>query len=198
MNKWYRVLWMFFWVLALGAESAFSQSAMETGDMITDFEEGEHLSEWQIINDGVMGGVSSSKIEISTRSVAVFQGYVSLKNNGGFASVRMKPRELNLGEYGGISVRVRGDGRTYQLRLRTDDAFDGINYMISFKTKKDVWEVHTFPFLDFKPTFRGRYVESASPLDPEKIRQVGLLIGDKKEGSFSIEIDWIRGFRVKI
>ena len=44
--------------------------------MVTDFEDSEQLSEWQVINDGVMGGVSSSEIVIGVQSVAVFQGYV--------------------------------------------------------------------------------------------------------------------------
>jgi len=195
MKNWYRIPWMLFIVLALAAESAFCQIEKKTEEMVTDFKDREQLSEWQIINDGVMGGVSSSEIVIGARSVAVFQGYVSLENNGGFASVRLKPRELDLGEYAGISVRVRGDGRTYQFRLGTNDAFDGISYRVSFKTQKDVWEVHYFPFPDFKPTYRGRYVENANPLAREKIQQVGVLIADKREGPFLLEIDWIKGYR---
>ena len=93
MNNWYCVLWMLIAVPTLAAESAFCQIEKETEKMVTDFEGSEQLSEWQVINDSVMGGVSSSEIVIGVQSVAVFRGYVSLENNGGFASVRLKPRE---------------------------------------------------------------------------------------------------------
>lgn len=43
---------------------------------------------WQPINDGVMGGISSSQIRFDLAGHAVFEGVVSLENNGGFASVR--------------------------------------------------------------------------------------------------------------
>ena len=71
--------------------------------------------------------------------------------------------------------------------------------VIGFHSKqtKDVWKVHHFPFQDFKPTYRGRYVENTDPLAPAKIHQVGLLIADKKEGAFSLEIDWIKGSLLK-
>lgn len=43
---------------------------------------------WQAINDGVMGGVSVSRLRFDSTGYAVFEGVVSLENNGGFASVR--------------------------------------------------------------------------------------------------------------
>ena len=63
------------------------------------------------------------------------------------------------------------------------------------KQTKTFGKVHHFSFQDFKPTYRGRDVENADPLAPAKIQQVGMLISDKKEGPFSIAIDWIKGYR---
>ena len=45
-------------------------------------------AEWWVINDTVMGGRSSSSWQLSEHDIGVFQGSVSLENNGGFASVR--------------------------------------------------------------------------------------------------------------
>ncbi|MGF1613842.1 MAG: CIA30 family protein [Gammaproteobacteria bacterium] len=42
---------------------------------------------------------------------------VSLKNNGGFASVRTKAKKLGLAEGDALVVKVRGDGREYSLNL---------------------------------------------------------------------------------
>ena len=44
---------------------------------------------WTIVNDDVMGGQSKSRIYwLEEESVIRFEGVLSLKNNGGFASIR--------------------------------------------------------------------------------------------------------------
>ena len=62
----------------------------KSNDVLTHHFEFKSLNEQQylIVNDSVMGGRSVSKLEISQES-ATYKGKVSLKNNGGFASVRM-------------------------------------------------------------------------------------------------------------
>ena len=52
-------------------------------------ENGIGLKNWSIVNDDVMGGVSSSNISINDENNIVFSGFLSLKNNGGFASSRL-------------------------------------------------------------------------------------------------------------
>ena len=51
-------------------------------------------SGWQVVNDGVMGGVSEGTFEITDRNTLAFVGTLSLENNGGFASVRTKAKIL--------------------------------------------------------------------------------------------------------
>ena len=48
--------------------------------VVVDFQSPTHAT-WQIVNDDVMGGVSTSSFCI-TNGVAVFRGEVSLQNNG--------------------------------------------------------------------------------------------------------------------
>ncbi|MDH3323720.1 MAG: CIA30 family protein, partial [Flavobacteriaceae bacterium] len=48
---------------------------------------------WMIVNDDVMGGLSNSTAEL-TDSTLIFKGTLSLKNNGGFASIRSKMSSL--------------------------------------------------------------------------------------------------------
>ena len=79
---------------------------------------------WQVVNDDVMGGVSTSSFRI-TNGVAVFSGKVSLENNGGFASVRTLPARFDLGEASEFVLRVRGDGRRHKFTARMDSRFDG-------------------------------------------------------------------------
>ncbi|MFT5235015.1 MAG: NADH dehydrogenase [ubiquinone] 1 alpha subcomplex assembly factor 1 [Shewanella sp.] len=139
---------------------------------------------WTVINDTVMGGVSNSKVEV-TAGIAKFSGYLSLEQNGGFVSIRTPinqtmPNELNL-----IRIKVKGDGRVYQLRLRTDDEWDSFSYSKSFKTEKDKWINVEFSTVDFKPVYRGRVID-APKLSYTNIKQVGFLLADKQPGEFEL------------
>jgi monofunctional biosynthetic peptidoglycan transglycosylase len=147
---------------------------------------------WRIVNDGVMGGRSESSLELTDRGTATFRGNLSLENNGGFASTRALFDELDLRSFAGLQLRVRGDGRSYELRIRTNRNFDGVAYRAEFPTEAGEWTEVFLPFSAFQPSFRGRVPRGATPLDPAAIRQIGLLLGDKKEGPFALEIAWIQ------
>ena len=54
---------------------------------VFDFRRLDETSDWRIINDTVMGGVSRSRFE-ATEDGAVFTGEVSLDRGGGFVSMR--------------------------------------------------------------------------------------------------------------
>jgi hypothetical protein len=150
---------------------------------------------WFIVNDGVMGGVSSSTMTTTEAGTGLFSGELSLANNGGFASVRTAIAVPNLSSFAGIVLRVRGDGRRYQVRLRVDDRFDGIAYRAEFDTAPDEWTIVTLPFTSFVPTFRGYVPPGAPPLDPDAVRQLGFLIADKREGTFRLEVDYVTAVR---
>jgi monofunctional biosynthetic peptidoglycan transglycosylase len=161
--------------------------------LITDFKESDGVR-WRIINDGVMGGRSSSDLELTESGTVLFSGFLSLENNGGFASVRGSLPAMDLSAFQGVVLRVRGDGRRYQLRFRTDTSFDGMAYRGEFETTPGEWSEIKLAFQDFQPTFRGRIPRGVGPLDPGRIRQMGFLIGDKKEGPFELEIAWIKAY----
>ena len=58
--------------------------------LLFDFAYARSTDGWMAINDVVMGGLSTSKLEATGFATAVFSGYVSLENNGGFASARSR------------------------------------------------------------------------------------------------------------
>lgn len=165
-----------------------------SGMMLFDFSQQSDIEDWRIINDGVMGGLSRSEFEATKDSTAVFRGVLSLENNGGFASVRKGISKYDLGDYDGIELRILGDGRRYQFRVRTDFRYDGIAYKYEFDTDKDAWLVVRAPFADFVATFRGRIVKDYPPLESAKIRQIGFLVADEREGPFRLEIDRIGAY----
>lgn len=148
---------------------------------------------WTIVNDDVMGGRSTSQVEQTQRGTLRFHGFVSLENNGGFASTRSGINPLDLSAFRGVALRIRGDGRRYQLRLRMDPR-DPVAYKAEFATDPGRWTEVRLPFADFEPTLRGRRPPDARPLDPGALGQVGFLIADGRQGAFELEVDWVRAY----
>lgn len=91
---------------------------------------------------------------------------------------------------------MRGDGKRYQVRIRTTDTWDGPSYRASFDTVKDEWIRVAIPYEAFSLTYRGREYAEYPPLDPSAVSTVGILIADKQEGPFKLKIDWIGASKV--
>ena len=170
----------------------------ESEKMIYDFDNRDQVQNWLIVNDGVMGGVSQSEMILTPAGTAIFRGSVSLDNNGGFASVRTYPTAYQLAGYDGLSLRIKGDGQPYKLRLRTDNSLDGIAYQATFQTQPDTWLDIRVPFAEFVPVYRGFIVSDAPKLDPVRIAQIGFMISNKQAGPFELEIDWIKAYQENI
>ncbi|MEX1118126.1 MAG: CIA30 family protein [Terrimicrobiaceae bacterium] len=118
---------------------------------------------WEVVNDGVMGDLSQGTITISKSGTLIFRGNLSLENNGGFSSFRSSQYAMDLSNAAGITLRVRGDGRTYQFRLTTDARVRDrrVAFMAPFKTKRGEWIEVQVPFTSFAGTWRGESVRSA-------------------------------------
>jgi monofunctional biosynthetic peptidoglycan transglycosylase len=162
--------------------------------ILLDFEQSGDAANWTVINDVVMGGVSSSRFVVEKPGTAVFSGVVSLENNGGFASANMKPAQFDVSDYDGIRFRVKGDGKSYKITLKNDGAFNGFSYRFEFTSKDGEWLTVDAPFSSFVPKFMGE-TTSAPPVDRARIKTFGFLIADKQNGPFRLEIDWIGAYR---
>jgi NADH dehydrogenase [ubiquinone] 1 alpha subcomplex assembly factor 1 len=178
----------------LGASGIVPVTAANSSEQIVIDFSGTDAHSWRVVTDGVMGGLSEGRLSGPPGGIAVFEGHLSLANNGGFASIRTKLGRVDLSKFDGLAVRVRGHGQRYRLRLRTDDRSDGIAYQAVFGTAEQGWEVAKLPFASFVPSYRGRRVEEAPPLDPSQVRQLGFMIADGQEGEFRLEIAWVRAY----
>ncbi|MCK8043451.1 CIA30 family protein [Shewanella sp. 1CM18E] len=156
--------------------------------------------DWRTINDTVMGGISASQVSIDNNAdnsgdnssdnsgdnnVARFYGNLSLEQNGGFASTRTSINEPLAKNIDLIRLQVKGDGRDYQLRLRTDNQWDSYAYSANFSTQKDSWINIEFSRDDFTAVYRGRSV-NAPELNFENVKQLGFLLADKQAGAFEL------------
>jgi monofunctional biosynthetic peptidoglycan transglycosylase len=151
--------------------------------------------DWSVVDDGVMGGLSQGKREIGKDGILRFFGTLSLENNGGFSSLRTGNVKLDLGGSEGVTLRVKGDGRTYQLRFGTDAEYRGreMSFQAGFPTTNGEWTEVKVPFASFVGTWRGTELPD-KPFDPSKIRRLGLQLADKKAGPFELQVDWIRTY----
>ena len=156
--------------------------------LLFDFTDLQAVNAWHAIDDRVMGGISQSRLKHDPASHAVFEGEVSLEQNGGFASVRSKPGDRGHPGAHACLLELRGDNKQFKLSLLTDDGFDRLNYQASFAPAGDDWQSLHLPLADFRATFRGREVPDAPPLDPARIRQVGLMIAARQAGPFALDI----------
>jgi monofunctional biosynthetic peptidoglycan transglycosylase len=181
-------------LLAAVGFGVLSLTAAETNSVKTLFQFTSPVATdaWQVVNDGVMGGVSRSTFASGTNHTALFCGLVSLENNGGFASVRSQPEPQDLRAFNAFSIRVRGDGRIYKFTARTETGFDSVLYQTSFTTKAGEWTEHRFTFADLTPTFRGRVLADAPKFNAAKATSVGFLIADRQAGPFKLEVEWIK------
>jgi hypothetical protein len=157
-----------------------------------DFSSPETVAEWSAIDDRVMGGISRSRMRHDPAGHAVFEGVVSLEQNGGFASVRSRAGPLGAPGAVAYLLDVAGDGKRYKLSLRLDDGFDGVTYQADFAPAAAAWTIVRLPVAAFRATFRGRTVTDAPLLDLARVRQAGLLISDRQTGPFELAIRAIR------
>ena len=139
------------------------------------------------MDDRVMGGVSRSRVRFDPAGHAVFEGMVSLEQNGGFASVRAALPATGGDAVRALRLEAMGDGKRYKLSLRLGSDLDGVSYQAAFDTRQGEWMIIDLPLATFVPSFRGRQV-AAPPLDWRAVRQIGFLIADRQAGPFALAL----------
>ena len=148
------------------------------------------VDNWNIVNDGVMGGISTSSLSINSNSILIFKGYLSLENNGGFASSRMSIKKNILDNVKSFKIKFKGDGNKYKLRLRQDNK--RVSYSCDFITIKNKWTEVDIPIKDFKATWRGYSYPNYSSIETDKINSIGLQISDKQEEILHLKLSILK------
>ncbi|MEM6999938.1 MAG: CIA30 family protein [Pseudomonadota bacterium] len=158
-----------------------AQASAQTPLRITDAD-----LDWRVVNDTVMGGRSSSQLERGGTGL-LFSGYLNT-NGGGFVSIRSARQDWNLAGFDRVRIKVRGDGRAYQLRLQPGGS--RYTYRFEFATVADEWIEVEGLLENFEASWRGRKLNRPPP-DPADIVGVGVLLGDGRDGDFQLEIAWM-------
>lgn len=156
--------------------------------LLFDFQKDADANSWRIVDDGVMGGKSNGSFSITEAGHGKFNGTISLENNGGFSSVRHSFKAVDVSEYSKICVRLKGDGKSYQLRIK-QDTDEYYSYIHSFDTS-GAWETISINLDAFVPSFRGQRLRRPN-FSHDVIEEVVFLFGNKKEESFTLLLDYI-------
>lgn len=151
------------------------------------FDIGAVPAHWVTLDDNVMGGHSRSRVTLRG-GVLVFSGTTSLGDNGGFASIRARGA-FDFDGALGLRLRLRGDGRRYQLRLATDARYRGskVSWRGEVAAPADTWTDAVVAFDRMQPTYRGTVLDGPA-LMRSKVEDVGVLVGDGRAGPFMLQI----------
>jgi monofunctional biosynthetic peptidoglycan transglycosylase len=156
------------------------------------FEDRSQLADWRVVLDGVMGGLSTGDLRLQEDSM-VFTGETSLRNNGGFSSIRCGVPDGTFADADSIKLRVRGDGRDWIVGTRKNSRMGGDSYWTKFNTEDGVWQTVMIPINGMERHFFGQRTNGR--ITPQEVQGLEFYMYDKKAGPFSLEIDTIEGVR---
>lgn len=157
-------------------------------ELVFDFNKEASLQDWRIVDDIVMGGKSASRFSLSPEGFGLFEGQISLENNGGFSSVSYRFKKLKVTEESCILLTIKGDGKRYQFRVK-DNSNHSYSYITPFATSGE-WQEIKIRLKELYPSFRGRKLDMAN-FSQECIEELVFLIGNKKAETFQLLIDKI-------
>ncbi|MEM1105964.1 MAG: CIA30 family protein [Pseudomonadota bacterium] len=163
-----------------------------TCELVSDLADPDESAAWQAVNDGVMGGRSSGGPSWQS-DVMTFSGVINT-NGGGFSSVRRDIEPGRMEGAAGLKLRLRGDGRTYRVTVRTAAKYRGrsINYQADLAPEMaSEWSEVFVPFEAFRASVFGRAVP-APALDPSTAWSLGLILADGQDGPFTLDAAWIQ------
>ena len=132
-------------------------------------------TQWRLITDGVMGGVSRGTLTPDTvegRRCLRLAGAVSTENNGGFiqAALELAPSgALDASALGGVELDVYGNGEAYNVHFKTRRVWlPWQHYRAAFMAAPG-WHTVRVPFAGFE----GYRIGAA--FDPAGLERIGIV-----------------------
>ena len=124
------------------------------GITLFNFNEDSNFIDWKVIEDVFMVERSTGSFFVNESGHDVFEGTVSLENNGGFSYISLTNFFKIPIDRPKISIKLKGDGKNYQLRLNPNSN-SRESYVHDFYTTGS-WHVIEIPLKDMYLSFCGR------------------------------------------
>ena len=79
-----------------------------SNNILFNFDKNSNMNNWKIVDDSVMGGLSKGNMILNSDGHAVYSGFVTTDNNGGFSSIRYNFEEKDVSNYKYVVLKVKG------------------------------------------------------------------------------------------
>lgn len=155
---------------------------------IYNFNKNSNVGDWTVVDDVVMGGQSAGNYFLNSEGFGIFEGKVSLANNGGFSSVRHNLDITGVKSFTKIILTVKGDSKNYQFRIKSNEN-ERYSYISSFHTSGE-WQEIEISLDQMYPVFRGQKLIKPN-FSEDTIQEIAFLIGNKENESFHLVLDKI-------
>lgn len=166
-------------------------------DPIIDFgTAANRVNDWVMISDNVMGGITRCKLDYTEQSL-VLTGNISLENYGGFSSVKTRFGSFDLSAFKGLKIRYKSTNQRFAFTLEDSRNWTRPNYKGNLPgSANDAWNEVTIYFKDFKEYQIGEPTgDMLNPATLKNIVRLGIITTDKKEGPFTLEVDYVEFVR---
>ena len=120
---------------------------------------------------------ASQACEVLTSLALLVQKY-KFSRKSTYPSPAGPSAAYDLSGYRGLAISFRGDARQYKLTVKTDTQWDSPMYQADFLAEEGPagWVTKELAWSKFKPSWRGRVIDSAPPLSGKGIAGLGLMI----------------------
>lgn len=184
---------------------------LEQNRVIWEFRGEESLEQWTVSSDREIGGQSEvySKLGRNNNTCLVYgtlsstpprdgetrySGYCTVRSKQQLASFDRK-KHFDWTTFNTLHLRIRGDGRPWMINIATETYFshqkDDIYCYFLYTRGGPYWQDVKIPFSKFFLTHRGRVQDDQHNLLLDKVNTIGFTLGDKADGPFQLEIDFI-------
>jgi NADH dehydrogenase [ubiquinone] 1 alpha subcomplex assembly factor 1 len=180
-------------------------------DVVWKFDSEESLKQWVVTSDSDHGeGFSTCSLVLTNNGKGLFSGELSTRvpkdgriKRAGYCNIKtLRARKsfkretyLDWNNYNMLVMRIRGDGRSYMLNISTRGYYDilwnDMYHYVLYTRGGPYWQTTKIPFSKFFLASKGRVQDKQYPIHLGRITNFGISAGDKVNGSFSLEIDYV-------
>ncbi|XP_033334060.2 complex I intermediate-associated protein 30 [Megalopta genalis] len=155
-------------------------------------------------------GYSTAKLEFTNSGTGLFHGHISTRipkdgkiGRAGYCNIMTVPKTKSFYRksmydfscYNTLVLRVRGDGRCYMLNVlqrgHLDLTRDFCYHYLMYTSGGPYWQHVKIPFAKLVFAIKGGVQIHQKPMPTALVTNFGITLGDKIDGPFQLEIDYI-------
>ncbi|ESN97555.1 hypothetical protein HELRODRAFT_177986 [Helobdella robusta] len=180
-------------------------------EILWKFDKPESLHDWIVTCDSDHNeGKSTADFIINKNKKAFFYGNLDVETpkdgitkNSGYCNISSPHNMLSFGRvkpydwsaYTHLLMKVRGDGRTYNLVLNMNRYWDvqwnDAYFFLLYTRGGPYWQLSKIPLSKFFLSSKGRVQDKQEAIQKGDILRFGITIADSYPGPFGLEIDFI-------